>query len=77
MQGESVLYNPGNNKFCLLNSTAAFLWGKLETPQSVQDLAECIESNFEGVDASSAQRDIEVALAQLVDVDCVVKKQTD
>jgi hypothetical protein len=77
MQGESVLYNPGNNRFCLLNSTAAFLWSKLETPQSVQELAECIESHFEGIDAGHAHSDIEAALAQLVDVDCVVKKQTD
>jgi hypothetical protein len=77
MRGESVLYNPGNGRFCLLNSTAAFLWTKLETPQSVQELAHCVESHFEGVDSSRTFCDIEAALSRLLDVDCVVKTQTD
>jgi hypothetical protein len=77
MRGESVLFNPRNSKFCLLNSTAALLWSKLETPQTVQELVFCVESQFEGVDSNVASRDIEVALSQLLDVECVVRRPND
>lgn len=77
MQGESVLFNPKNNKFCLLNSTAALLWSELETPHTVHELTELFESHFEGVDSNVASRDIEDALSQLLEVDCVVRTQPD
>ena len=77
MRGESVLFNPRNSRFCLLNSTAALLWSKLETPQTVRELTASIESHFEGIDSNVASRDIEVALSQLLEVDCVVKIQAD
>jgi hypothetical protein len=77
MRGESVLFNPQNGKFCLLNSTAALLWNKLETPTTVQRLAGFIESFFEAVDSSQARRDIEVVLSQLLEVNCVIKTQID
>lgn len=77
MRGESVLFNPRTSKFCLLNSTAALLWSKLETPQTLRELVVSIESNFESVDSNMASRDIEVALSQLLEVDCIVKIQAD
>jgi len=77
MLGEIVLFNPGNGKFCLLNATAALLWNELETPQTVQELAGSIESHFESVDTHQASRDIEVALSQLLEVDCVLKTRND
>jgi len=73
MQSEIVLFNPGNNRFCLLNSTAALLWSKLETPRTVQELAESFHGHFENVDSSVASRDIELALSQLLEVECVVR----
>lgn len=77
MRGESVLFNPRNSKFCLLNSTAALLWSQLETPQSVRELAGSVVSNFEGVDSNVASRDVEVALSQLLEVDCVIRTQPE
>lgn len=77
MRDESVLFNPRNSKFCLLNSTAAFVWNKLETPQTVHELAGSIESNFEGVDLNVASRDVEVALSQLLEADCVRRSRAD
>ncbi len=77
MRGESVLFNPQNNKFCLLNETAALIWSKLETPRTVQELTEYIQCHFENVDSNTAYRDIEVALSQLLEVDCVVGPQNN
>jgi hypothetical protein len=77
MRNESVLFNPANNKFCLLNTTAALLWTKLETPQTVGELATTFERHFDGVDSAKASRDIEAALAQLMEVDCVVLTLTE
>lgn len=77
MRSEIVLFNPGNGKFCLLNATAALLWNKLETPRTVQDLLGTVESHFESIDVDRASRDIEVALSQLLEVECIVKTQID
>ena len=32
LQEETILFDPQNNKFCLLNRTAAFIWNQLATP---------------------------------------------
>ena len=77
MRGESVLFNPQNSKFCLLNSTAALVWDKLETPKTVRELAVSFESHFEGVDLNQAHCDIELVLSQLLEIDCVVRNQTN
>jgi hypothetical protein len=77
MRDESVLFNPRNSRFCLLNSTAAFLWNQLESPQTVRELAGSVESHFEGVDLNAASRDIEVTLSQLLEADCVVRTHAD
>jgi len=73
MRNEMVLFNARNGKFCLLNATAAHLWGRLDTPQTVDELVASVEASFAEVDADAASRDIETALSQLLQADCVVK----
>jgi hypothetical protein len=73
MRGESVLFNPKNNKFCLLNSTAAHLWSQLESPQTVQELAASIEAHFADVDSKAVVQDVESAVSQLLEAECIVK----
>jgi hypothetical protein len=73
MRGESVLFNPQNSKFCLLNSTAAHIWSQLETPQSAQELAGSITANFSEVDSNTALHDIETVISQLMESDYIVK----
>ena len=77
MRDEMVIFNPGNGKFCHLNATAALLWSKLETPQTAQELVGAIESYFEGADSSRASRDVQAALSQLLEVNCILTTQTD
>jgi hypothetical protein len=75
MKGETVLFNPGNNKFCVLNATAAFIWQSLEQPRTLPEIASAIAAHFANVDLARAERDAGVALAELSGIECVVQEQ--
>lgn len=65
MQQETILYNPGIKKFCLLNATAAFLWEQLAQPATSEQLSDAICTHFQGVDRAGAERDVRKALEEL------------
>ena len=65
MKEESLLFNPGTSKFCLLNETAAFLWEQLERPATADELASAVCNRFEGVAQDRAAQDVEVWLHRL------------
>lgn len=75
MKYETVLFNPENNKFCVLNITAALLWQQLETPKSEGDLLGAVQDNFSGVDIDTATDDIKQVLSDLFDVECVISAE--
>ena len=75
MKGETVLFNPANNKFCVLNATAAFIWQSLEEPRTLPEIATAIAGHFANVDPARAEREAGVALAELTDIECVVREQ--
>ena len=64
MSGETVLYNPDTNQFCVLNETAAFIWEALEEPKTQRQLCDGLLAEFEGVDLEAAERDVEATLSQ-------------
>ncbi|KPK05003.1 MAG: hypothetical protein AMS20_07595 [Gemmatimonas sp. SG8_28] len=64
MQGETVLFNPGTSQFCVLNETAAFLWGLLEEPQTEEQLRERLCRAFDGVEPAAAEKDVREVLEQ-------------
>ncbi len=72
MQDEAVLFNPATKQFCVLNETAAFLWKQLEEPLSEADLSSRLCTEFAGVDAPVAARDVEQTLRQFTDLKIVV-----
>ena len=72
MKDETILFNPLNNKFCVLNATAAFIWQALEQPQAAEQIAAGLTNHFANVGMEQAQRDVESALAELHGIDCVV-----
>jgi methyltransferase-like protein len=72
MKGETVLFNPANNKFCVLNPTAAFIWQTLDQPRTLPEIAEAIAGHFANVDLARAEREAGVALDQLGGIECVV-----
>ena len=71
MRDECVLFNPDNNKFCLLNRTAALLWQKLDSPKTADQLADLLTEHFTGVERSVAVQDVRSAFRDLVNTDCV------
>ncbi len=72
MKAESILFNPANNKFCVLNHSASLLWAELERPRTLDELVSCLCSAYEGVARETAFQDVRQAIQQLIDINCVV-----
>ena len=72
MKGETVLFNPANNKFCVLNATAAFIWQSLDRPRTAQEIATEVASHFANVGLEQAEQDVQRALTELRGIECVV-----
>jgi hypothetical protein len=65
MKDESLLFDPGTNRFCLLNETAAVVWNRLAQPMTAGQLVEAVCEAFDGVERSRARSDVENLLRQL------------
>jgi len=74
MKEETVLFNPVNNKFCVLNATAAFIWQSLaaDTPRSTEELASAVAARFANVSLDQAESDVKRVLQELRAIECVV-----
>ena len=74
LQEETILFDPQNNKFCLLNRTAAFLWNQLATPASSEALCAKICESFSGVAPENAVRDTRSALEEMRSLNFVIEE---
>ncbi len=74
MHGETVLFNPDTNKFCLLNRTAALVWTMLSQPVSTDLVAQEICGKFEGADPSAVRKDVEEVISHMQSMKFVVPK---
>ena len=72
MKDETVLFNPTNNKFCLLNATAAFIWQLLEQPQTAQEITSAVAVHFANANSEQVDLDVRRALGELEGIECVV-----
>ena len=72
MHEETVLFDPSGNRFCLLNSTAAFLWERLKTPSTTEQLTAALCTSFDGVDPATAAQDVQQALTQFAEYSFVL-----
>jgi len=72
MKNESVLFQPKTNQFCLLNTTATFLWTQLDQPRSVSELADRLCECFDAANMNDALRDVEKMVEELRSLECVV-----
>jgi hypothetical protein len=72
MKSESLLFNPENNTFCVLNHTASLLWRELEQPRTLEELASGVCNAYHGVSNDVALRDVQQAIQQLVALTCVI-----
>ncbi len=68
MQGESLLFDPATNRFCLLNGTAAFVWERLEQPATAEQLAAEVSRNFAGPEPAQVEQDVRAALQRFTDL---------
>jgi hypothetical protein len=68
LKDESVLFNPDTNRFCLLNKTMAFIWERLESAASAEDISTALAGSFAGISRTQAQADVTTALSQLVEL---------
>lgn len=73
MKGETVLFNPANRKFCVLNSTAAMIWDILAQPRTVPEIVGAIREKYEGVDPGRVEQDVRKALEELRGIACVTE----
>ena len=68
MQGESILFDPATNRFCLLNDTAAAVWEGLAHPATVEQIATQLQIHFEAPALAQVEQDVRAALEQFVEL---------
>jgi Coenzyme PQQ synthesis protein D (PqqD) len=74
LQDETILFDPQQNQFCLLNRTASFIWNQLATPASSHALASKICQSFSGVALDNAVRDANCALEEMRSLNFIVEE---
>lgn len=71
MKDETVLFNPRNKKFCVLNVTAAMIWGILDQPRTVSEITASVCERYQKADRARVEEDVRKALEELRTIDCV------
>jgi len=72
MHQETILFDPGTKRFCLLNRTAALLWEHLGEPATAEQVSAEICRAFTGADTAAVQQDVQAVLRELTDLALVV-----
>jgi hypothetical protein len=72
LQQETILFHPGLNRFCVLNRTSSFIWERLRSPTSPEQIADELSAAFNGVTPAEALNDVTKALNTLKELDLVV-----
>ncbi len=65
MKQETLLYDPQEKGFCVLNATAARIWERLERPASAAELVDDIRVHFDIAQGADVQQDVAQALEEL------------
>jgi hypothetical protein len=65
LKGELLLLNNASNKFYVMNSTAAFVWGKLASPTGEDELVSALCENFQGATTEQARADVRETLKHM------------
>jgi|GEM_PF-829456 len=72
LQQDAILFNPKSNRFCILNKTSSFIWSRLKSPASPEQIAEELCMNFSGVAPADALNDVQNALTTFLDLELVI-----
>ena len=68
LQGESILFDPGSNRFCLLNGTAAFVWDRLVKPATVEEISTELRRHYAAPEPARVEEDVRAALAKFTEL---------
>ena len=71
MQDETILFDPDQNRFCVLNGTAALLWNKMDVPVTTDELSAVLCPEFDDLTADRAANDVAAALQLLQELSLV------
>jgi hypothetical protein len=66
LQEETILFDPVQNRFCVLNRTATFMWNQLTTALTKETLATKLCGSFSGIARETALLDAERTLELLL-----------
>jgi hypothetical protein len=72
LQQETILFHPQFNRFCILNRTSSFIWNRVRSPMSAEQIAEELSASFSGVTPADAFKDVLTTLSELVTLDLVI-----
>jgi hypothetical protein len=75
MREETVLFNPANNQFCVLNKTAAFIWERLAQPQSTEEICAALSASFNNAQGAGVNADVSAMLTQMQQASCVTSSE--
>ena len=68
MQGESILFDPATNRFCLLNDTAAVVWECLSSPATIEKLSAELLRQFDAPAPAQVEQDVRAALEKFTEL---------
>ncbi len=68
-----VILEPGARKFCALNATSRVIWTRMKEPASLDQLTDHVVSNFQGVTAEMARKDVEEIVGEMATLGIVIK----
>ena len=71
LKDELLLYCSKTSKFFVMNDTAAFLWKKLESPASEQQLADGLRAAFTPVSAEQALEDVRRTVREMLALELI------
>lgn len=74
LKNELLLFHPQNNKFFVMNTTAAFLWERVNVPASEQELAEALCSSFAGISIELALADVGTTVRTMLELGLLIER---
>jgi hypothetical protein len=71
LKNELLLFRATDNKFFVMNATAAYLWQRLEQPSDEAELAARVCAAFSGVSGEQARADVADTIRQMLDLNLI------
>lgn len=71
LQQELMLFNAATKKFCVLNASAAHIWGRLDEPRTAEELVNTLCEQFEATGRALVEEDVRTVLGQLESLELV------